>query len=102
MRQGLKDRIKFNPSQPSRMSMIKTDYLTRNSYNNKIPNNGCAPTGSCSNSKDANGFWVGTNQETQLTNRKYYAPFRQPVKGWRKTLYCSTGPNDVFSNSRRN
>ena len=102
MRQGLKDRIKFNPSQPSRMSMIKTDYLTRNSYNNKIPNNGCAPTGSCSNSKDANGFWVGTNQETQLTNRKYYAPFRQPLKGWRKTLHCSTVYPSDFSNTRRN
>ena len=36
------------------------------------------------------------------TKRQYYAPFRQPVKGYRKTLYCSTldGTTD-FKKHRR-
>jgi len=87
MRQGLKNRIKFDPNNPTRMSMIKTDYLQRNSFNSRIPNGNCAPTSGCSNVQDASGFWIGTNQTNLETQRKYYAPFRQPVKGYRKTLY---------------
>jgi len=102
MRKGLKDRIKFNPSNPSRMNVIKTDYLSRNSFNKRIGNAFCAPKAGCSNVQDASGFWVGTSQQNLLTQRQYYAPFRQPVKGYRKTLYCIT-PDDVidFSANRR-
>ena len=102
MRQGLKNRIKFDPSNPSRMNRIKTDYIARNSFNRRIPNPHCAPNGGCGNVQDASGFWIGSNQTYQQTKRQYYAPFRQPVKGYRKTLYCSTldGTTD-FKKHRR-
>ena len=102
MRQGLKNRIKFDPSNPSTMNRIKTDYISRNSFNARIGNAFCAPTGGCSNVQDASGFWIGTNQTYQQTKRQYYAPFRQPVKGYRKTLYCSTldGVTDFSANRR--
>ena len=103
MRQGLKDRIQFKPSDPPRMSVFKTDYLTRQSFNDRVANAGCAPNGECSNARDISGFYVGTAQKNQQTQRQYYAPFRQPVKGYRKTLYCmdSNGYND-FPKNRRN
>ena len=101
MRKGLKDRIKFNPSNPSRMNVIKTDYLQRSSFNKRIGNSNCVSNG-CSNVQDASGFWIGTNQQNLQTSRQYYAPFRQPVKGWRKTLYCITldGVTDFSGNVR--
>ena len=86
MRQGLKDRIQFNPSNPSRMNMISTDYLLRNSFNNRIGNAFCAPNGTCSNVQDASGFWIRMDQNAQQTQRAYYAPFRQPIKGFRKEM----------------
>tara|TARA_Y100001936_G_scaffold78929_1_gene77376 strand:- start:3762 stop:4862 length:1101 start_codon:yes stop_codon:yes gene_type:complete len=97
MRQGLKDRIQFNPSNPSRMNMISTDYLYRNSFNSRIGNANCAPDGNCSNVQDASGFWIGTSQNAQQTQRAYYAPFRQPIKGFRKVLDCSSGSPDISS-----
>uniref|UniRef100_A0A6C0J9M1 Uncharacterized protein n=1 Tax=viral metagenome TaxID=1070528 RepID=A0A6C0J9M1_9ZZZZ len=87
MRQGLKNRVEFNPKNPPRM-MIKTDYITQNSLNKRINDTYCAPNGSCSNNKDANGNWIGTSQNKSQTTRQYYAPFRQPVKGYRKTSNC--------------
>ena len=103
MRQGLKDRIQFKPSDPPRMSVFKTDYLTRQSFNDRVANAGCAPNGECSNARDISGFYVGTHQQEQLKVRQYYAPFRQPVKGYRKTLYCmdTNGVKD-FPKNRRN
>jgi hypothetical protein len=95
MRQGLKDKIQFNPSNPPRMNLISTDYLLRNSFNSRIGNAYCAPNGSCSNVQDASGFWVRTDQTKQQTQRQYYAPFRQPVKGYRKTLDCLPGLTDI-------
>jgi hypothetical protein len=68
------------------MNKIKTDYLSKNSFNTRVKDTYCAPTGSCSNNKDANGNWTGLSQKQQQTQRKYYAPFRQPLKGYRKTL----------------
>jgi len=73
------------------MNKIKTDYLSKNSFNTRVKDTYCAPNGSCSNTKDANGNWIGVNQKQQQTQRKYYAPFRQPLKGYRKTL---NGPED--------
>ena len=102
MRQGLKDRIQFKPSDPPRMSVFKTDYLTRQSFNDRVANAGCAPNGECSNARDISGFYVGKHQQEQQKVRQYYAPFRQPIKGYRKTLYCRT-PDGVidFSANRR-
>jgi len=102
MRQGLKNRIQFNPSDPPRMSRIKTDYLTRQSFNARVSNAGCAPNGECSNARDISGFYVGTDQKNQQTQRQYYAPFRQPVKGYRKTLHSNLGSTITWSNKTRN
>ena len=102
MRQGLKNRIKFDPSNPSRSSIIKTDYLSRNSFNKRIPNPHCAPNGGCGNVQDASGFWIGTNQTYQQTKRQYYAPFRQPVKGYRKTLYSVTPDGTLGPHFKKN
>ena len=88
MRQGLKNRIKFDPSNPPRMNNIKTDYLSKNSFNTRVKDTYCAPNGSCSNNRDASGNYIGVNQKQQQTQRKYYAPFRQPLKGYRKTSNC--------------
>ena len=107
MRQGLKDRIQFNPSNPPRMNRIKTDYILKNSYNRKIGNatsssiitnnypSVCVPNGSCSNVQDASGFWIEIDQTKQQTQRQYYAPFRQPLKGYRKTLDCLPGETNI-------
>ena len=101
MRQGLKNRIQFNPSDPPRMSVFKTDYLTRNHNNKRIGNKHCAPNGECSNARDISGYYVGTHQQNQQTTRQYYAPFRQPVKGWRKTLNGNLDSTITWSNKTR-
>ena len=101
MRQGLKNRIQFNPSDPPRMSVFKTDYLTRNHHNKRIGNKHCAPNGECSNARDISGYYVGTHQQNQQTTRQYYAPFRQPVKGYRKTLHGNLDSTITWSNKTR-
>ncbi len=88
MRDGLKKRIQFNPSNPSRLNYSRNDYIARNSFNSRIGNPNCFSNG-CSNVQDASGYWVGNKQQNQQTSRNYYAPFRQPVKGYRKILDCS-------------
>ena len=101
MRQGLKNRIQFNPSDPPRMSVFKTDYLTRQSFNQRVGNANCAPNGECSNARDISGYYVGTHQQNQQTTRQYYAPFRQPVKGYRKTLHGNLDSTINWSNKTR-
>ena len=88
MRDGLKKRIQFNPSNPSRLNYIKNYYIAKNTFNSRIGNPNCFSNG-CANVQDASGFWVGSKQQNQQTSRNYYAPFRQPVKGYRKTIDCS-------------
>lgn len=87
MREGLKRRIKgTNPT--NTLSIIKKEYIGRNMPNNPILSNHCGGSNNCSNIRDANGFWIGTDQNGQREQRSYYAPFRQPLKGWRKKLNC--------------
>jgi hypothetical protein len=100
MRQGLKNRIKFDPSNPPRMNNIKIDYLSRNSFNARVKDTYCVSNSACSNNKDASGNWVGMAQIKTHTSRHYYAPFRQPVKGYRKTLNCSSNGIMFESNIR--
>lgn len=100
MRQGLKNRIKFDPSNPPRMNNIKTDYLLRNSFNARVKETYCVSNGACSNNVDASGNWVGMNQKKKQTSRHYYAPFRQPLKGYRKSLKCPTD-GVMFKKNRR-
>lgn len=87
MREGLKRRIKGN-STPT-LSLIKKEYIGKNIPNTPINIDYCPPNSNCSNNRDSDGFWVGTNQTPQQQIRRYYAPFRQPLKGWRKSLNCS-------------
>ena len=85
MRDGLKRRIKGTGT----LSIIKKEYIGRNIPNKRISTDYCGPNRSCSNSQDVNGFWVGTDQSAQRQSRAYYAPFRQPLRGWRKSLNCA-------------
>ena len=87
MREGLKRRIKGN-STPT-LSLIKKEYIGKNIPNTPINIDYCPPNSNCSNNRDSDGFWVGTNQTPQQQIRRYYAPFRQPLKGWRKSFNCS-------------
>ena len=88
MREGLKRRIKgTNPT--NTLSIVKKEYIGRNMPNNPILSNHCGASNNCSNNRDANGFWIGTDQNGQRQQRSYYAPFRQPLRGWRKNLDCN-------------
>ena len=88
MREGLKRRIQgTNPT--NTLSIIKKEYIGKNMPNNPILSNSCGTSNNCSNNQDVNGFWVGTDQNGQREQRSYYAPFRQPLKGWRKNLDCT-------------
>lgn len=88
MRDGLKRRIKgINPT--NTLSVIKKEYLGKNVANKAINYNHCGTNTNCSNTRDNNGFYVGTDQAGQREARRYYAPFRQPLKGWRINLDCT-------------
>ena len=78
MREGLKRRIQGNT--PATLSMVKKEYVYKNTINKRIPQKNCQPGGVCS--------------ESTQNNRKYYAPFRQPVKGYRKTKNGDDNTND--------
>lgn len=82
MRDGLKRRIQGKG--PYTLSSIKTNYTPKSVFNYRIGNTTCAPTGACDGS-----IVNGTSTKRNLEQRMYYAPFRQPVKGWRKNLDCS-------------
>ena len=82
MRDGLKRRIKGTGT----LSIIKKEYIGRNIPNKRISTTYCGANRNCSNGQDADGFWVGTDQSVQQQSRSYYAPFRQPLRGWRKSL----------------
>ena len=69
MREGLKRRIQGNT--PATLSLIKKEYIYKNTINKRVSQQSCHSAGAC-NDSDQN-------------NRKYYAPFRQPLKGYRKT-----------------
>ena len=60
--------------------MVKKEYVYKNTINKRIPQKNCQPGGVCS--------------ESTQNNRKYYAPFRQPVKGYRKTKNGDDNTND--------
>ena len=96
MRDGLKKRIQGNG--PKTLSMVTTDYLSRNSHNNRVSTINCYSNNCGQPLKDASGNSVGTRQSARLNLRKYYAPFRQPIKGWRKSVNCV----DPASVSNRN
>ena len=96
MRDGLKKRIQGNS--PKTLSMVTTSYLSRNTYNNRIPNINCSSQNCDKPEKNDSGYYSGNRQSIMLQSRKYYAPFRQPVKGWRKSTNCV----DPSSVSNRN
>ena len=69
MREGLKRRIKGNT--PATLSLIKKEYSYKKTINKRVSQQSCHSAGKC--------------DESNQNNRKYYAPFRQPLKGYRKT-----------------
>ena len=86
MREGLKKRIKGDKN--NTLNLIKKDYIFKNTHNKRMPNTKCSNNGNCSNTQNSDGHWVGADQIPQQTQRLYYAPFRQPLKGYRKSLDC--------------
>lgn len=96
MRDGLKNRINGNQNYLNTNTLsyiLKEEGIKKFTFNsNVIPDpNYCPSNGSCVN---GNG-----NLPIDLERRNhYYAPFRQPVKGYRKTLDCSgNNPNCLFT-----
>ena len=76
MREGLKRRIQGE--KPQTLTIIKKTKITKNvfnKYDNKN-NSQCATANSCTSSRYNRSMF-------------YSAPFRQPVKGWRKNLECN-------------
>jgi len=82
MRDGLKKRIASD--KPNTANVFAYARISKNSYNKRVSSNNCS-SNSCSNVKDADGQWVGGEQKTKQTSRNYYAPFRQPLKGYRQS-----------------
>ena len=76
MRDGLKRRIQFSADKPNTLTIIKKTNITKNVFNNRINNTQCATADSCTSSRSNRSMY-------------YSAPFRQPVKGWRKNLECN-------------
>ena len=102
MRQGLKNRIKFDPNNPTRMSMIKTDYLQRNSFNSRIPNGNCAPTSGCSNVQDASGFskamgGVSVAQDIMGAFNNPYDDLQGQTKGEAITGQLTSGAQEAIT-----
>ena len=84
MRDGLKNRVNGNQYylEPNTLSQILSkEGIKKLTFNTRIrPDpNYCPPNGSC---EDITGG-VPFNLEKR---NHYYAPFRQPLKGYRKTL----------------
>ena len=86
MREGLKRRIEGKG--PYTLTKIAVNFTTKNVFSRRIANANCVPTGNCEIVRDASGFYVNNNQINQQTQRAYYAPFRQPLKGYRKSVIC--------------
>ena len=92
MRDGLKNRVSGNQYylETNTLSQILSKKgIEKFTFNKRIiPDpNYCAPRGSC---EDISG---GIQINLERRNH-YFAPFRQPVKGYRKTLDCnSNNPN---------
>ena len=96
MRDGLKNRVSGNQYylQSNTLSQILSkEGIKKITFNTRVtPDpNFCPPRGNC---EDISGS-LPFNLERR---NHYYAPFRQPLKGYRKTLDCdSTNPNCVFT-----
>lgn len=95
MRDGLKNRVNGNQyyQETNTLSHILSEEgISKLTFNVRVtPDpNFCAPN-NCEDRSNGNPF--------NLEKRShYYAPFRQPVKGYRKTVDCSgTNPNCVFT-----
>lgn len=80
MREGLKRRIQGD--KPHTLTVINKTSITKNVFNTRINNSQCATGDYCTSSR---------------SNRSmhYSAPFRQPVKGWRKNLECNENANKL-------
>ena len=73
MREGLKRRV-LGPK-PNTLTMVKQFPLYGNSFNKRVSNGNCYSNNYCE-----------VDARVLQTKRKYKRVFRQPVKGWRKSL----------------
>ena len=65
----------FKEDSPKTLNMVTTNYLSRNSHNDRIANNNCFPNNCGNPVRDASGNYIGTRQLNRLNSRNYYAPF---------------------------
>ena len=84
MRDGLKNRIKFNPENPSRANLIKHYPSSKMTFNKRKANGNCISNVCIKN--------------TAQPSRKYYAPFRQPVKGYRRETNNAKAGSNGYNN----
>ena len=97
MRAGLKNRVNGNQYylQTNTLSQILSkEGISKLTFNTRVAPepNFCPPRGSC---EDRNPPNIPFNLERR---NHYYAPFRQPIKGYRKTIDCSNNNiNCVFT-----
>ena len=86
MREGLKRRIQ-GPATFNTMTIINKTHIAKNKENKRIGNSNCSHKPVCGES----GVSCTSTCTSSLSNKSmfYSAPFRQPVKGWRKSLPCS-------------
>lgn len=95
MRDGLKNRVNGNQYylKTNTLSQILLEEgISKLTFNATVtPDPKFCPPGSCEDT----GLGIPFNLERR---NHYYAPFRQPVKGYRKTLDCSgTNPNCLIT-----
>ena len=85
MRDGLKNRVNGNQYylEPNTLSQILSkEGISKLTFNSRIkPDPDFCTSGRCEDS--------GTNPFNLERRNHYYAPFRQPLKGYRKTVDCS-------------
>mgnify|MGYP001320830658 CR=1 FL=1 len=86
MREGLKRRIQ-GPATFNTMTIINKTHIAKNKENKRIGNSNCSHKPVCGES----GVSCTSTCTSSLSNKSmfYSPPFRQPVKGWRKSLPCS-------------
>lgn len=95
MRAGLKNRVNGNQYylKTNTLSQILSEKgISKLRINSRVtPDPNFCPPGSCEDSKNGIPF------DLERRNH-YYAPFRQPVKGYRKTIDCDhDNPNCLFT-----
>lgn len=99
MRDGLKNRVIGNQNYLTTNSLsfiLQEEGILKNSFNSRVtPDPTFCASSNCNSNESVSLGQLPVDLERR---NHYFAPFRQPVKGYRKTLDCSgTNPNCLFT-----